>query len=138
MHIYDFITDEFQYELKERCRYRPHRLPFELTLQHYIKQFTSELTQDKLVSTGESKYLHPHLAARPEVLKWLDEYKGLFISEANNIKEILKETLEIYRVFIRGKQHNAVLRLHDLLDRFNLLDKVDWELLGGFFRCRWF
>ncbi len=46
--------------------------------------------------------------------------------------------LEIYHVFIRGKQHNAVLRLHDLLDRHSLLDKVDWELLGGFFRCRWY
>ena len=138
MHIYDFITDEFQYELKERARQRPNRLSFEETLACYIELFLNELTADHLTSTGDSKYLHPQLYARPEVKKWLDEYRQLFLHEVPVIKNILDETLEIYRVFVRGKQHNAVLRLHDLLDRHSLLDKVDWELLGGFFRCRWF
>jgi len=138
MHIYDFISDEFQYELKEKARQRPHRLAFEKSLEIYIQLFQEELKPDKITSTGDSKYLHPALRARPEVTKWLDEYKRLFLQEAGDIKDILKETLEIYKVFIRGKQHNAVLRFHDLLDRFNLLDKVDWELLGGFFRCRWY
>jgi len=72
------------------------------------------------------------------VNKWLEEYRQLFLNEVPVIKNILDEVFEIYHVFIRGKQHNAVLRMHDLLDRHNLLDKVDWELLGGFFRCRWF
>lgn len=138
MHIYDFITDEFQYELKDWSRQRPNRFSFERSLEFYIEAFLSELTDAKLSSTGASKYLHPHLSARPEVSKWLEEYRQLFLREVPTIKNILEETLEIYRVFIRGKQHNAVLRLHDLLDRHNLLDKVDWELLGGFFRCRWF
>jgi len=138
MHIYDFITDEFQYELKEKSRQRPNRLSFERSLAYYIELFLAKLTPDSLVSTGDSKYLHPELSARPEVSRWLQEYRQLFLNEGPIIKNILDETLEIYRVFIRGKQHNAVLRLHDLLDRHNLLDKVEWELLGGFFRCRWF
>ncbi len=78
MHIYDFITDEFQYKLKDISRQRPNRLPFEMTLRYYIELFLAELTPEKLVSSGESKYLHPQLATRLEVTKWLEEYRQLF------------------------------------------------------------
>lgn len=136
MHIYDFITDEFHFRLKETARNRPHPIAFEWVLKNYIEDFKALLTKDKLTLTEAPEFLHPNLKDNPAVNKWLGDFQKIFLAEADNIKRILDECLEIYHVFIRGKQHNAVLRLHDLLDRYNLLDKVDGELLGGFFRCR--
>jgi hypothetical protein len=136
MHIYDFISDDFHYQLKKNARQRPKRIAFEQVLENYILDIISYLENQKLDNTSESRLLHSKLKDNFEVKDFFSWLLAYMYGEKKNIINILNELLEIYKIFIRGKQHNAVLRMHDLLEKYEILDDLGGVSWGGYFKCR--
>lgn len=134
MHLYDFITDETQYELKKEARSGPQ--VFELNLEKYQTLFFKEF--DKIDSSKESDLLHQKLKGSKEVSDWFLGFDKLIKVDRENLVRLFDDIREVYQIFLTGNFMSAVMYLHHLLEKYDLLDEADQSVLGCFLRGRWF
>lgn len=140
MHIYDFITDAEQAIIKNSTQvvFNPDR--FEDVLSHYQQRFFQSFENNPgdyvmLTASEQSKYLPSELANDQDVQNWMQELLKLFKRQIYELKKIMEEVIDCYYLFLRGRHHTAVLKMFDILERFDMTDIVEEELLGLFFRC---
>ena len=107
MNIYDFITDEFQYKVKHESRLSNEKKSFEFVLATYCDLFLREF--DKLSSTEDSIYLSSKLKDHIGLKDFFNEFLNNLKNDRTSIIAYLKELLEVYEVFIRGKHQTSVL-----------------------------
>lgn len=130
MHIYDFITDEFQYNLKAQAYIGKTR--FEDVIVEYKKIFFENLRACN--SSGVPTKLHSSLSGNTSVMNWLECSRKNIVNDIEKLENLFDEILEGYFIFIRGKHHLAALRYQDLLDKYNVAIDDDVDRLGLFFR----
>ena len=140
MHIYDFITDIEQANIKFMTQkaFNPER--FEQVLDHYQQRFLQafENSPDNRVTlnvTDKSKHLSENLQNDKDVQAWMNEFLGVFKSDLRLISKLMDDVIDCYYLFLRGRHHTAVLKMYDILERYEILDDSGEELLGLFFRC---
>jgi len=140
MHIYDFITDIEQNHLKivAQQAFNPER--FEQVLDHYQQRFLQsfENTSGNRVTlniTDKSRFLSNQLQEDIDVQAWMKEFLGVFKHDLPQIKKLMEDVIDCYYLFLRGRHHYAVMKMYDVLERYEILDDCDEELLGLFFRC---
>lgn len=130
MHIYDFITDEFQYNLKARAYTGKTR--FEEVIVEYKKIFFENLRACN--SDGIPTKLHSSLSENTSVMNWLECSRTNIVEDIEILESLFDEIIEGYFIFIRGKHHLAALRYQDLLDKYEIAIDDDVDRLGLFFR----
>lgn len=133
MNIYDFITDEFQYDLKARASAGKNR--FESTLDSYKHLFFEAL--QSCISTAPSVYLNGKLNADKSVVAWLECFRTAILGDLPAIKEVFDEVIGGYNLFIRGKHFLASLKYQDIIDKHKLgkeerLDRLSSLHFRGF------
>jgi len=140
MHIYDFITDIEQNHLKivAQQAFNPER--FEQVLDHYQQRFLQSFENAPgngvtLNVTDKSKFLSDKLQEDKDVQAWMSGFLGVFRSDLTQIRKLLEDVIDCYYLFLRGRHHYAVMKMFDVLERYEILDDCDEELLGLFFRC---
>lgn len=134
MHIYDFITDDEQYKLKNASRYGTDQ-PFEQALIAYRDNFLEQLK--KCTSHENSNYLGDDLKKNPGLKIWFEEFNDLVQKNADQIESLINDLLTVYNVFIGGQHQTAVSLLAYYLEKYDLLDISYHELLGCHLRGRW-
>src|SRR5579885_1632494 len=97
MHIYDFITDEFQYGLKDEAA---KSIPFETSLAKYQQLFFENF--DTLNAADNAAQLHADLKADPQAMKWLSDFTALVKSDETVLLDLFKDIREVYDIFLRG------------------------------------
>jgi hypothetical protein len=130
MHIYDFITDKFQYQLKHQAHTSSRR--FEETIVGYKKLFFDNLRA--CVSSATPIALDPTLIANTSVLDWLECARTIIVNDIVELEKLFDEVIDGYYLFIRGKHYMASLKYQDLLDRFEIAIDDDVDRLALFFR----
>jgi len=133
MHIYDFITDSFQYKLKHKAA---NAIPFENILGAYQTEFFEAFSQ--LNSADDPANLHPTLKGDQHAVKWLADLTTLVVADKPILLDLFKDIREVYDIFLRGNHLSAITYLHNLLDKYDLLDESYPDLLGGFLRGRFY
>jgi hypothetical protein len=140
MHIYDFITDAEQAIIKQTTQvvFNPDR--FEDVLSHYQQRFFQSFENNPgnaitLTATESSKYLPASLAGDADVQQWMTELLTVFKRQLPELRKIMDDVIDCYYLFLRGRQHTAVLKMFDVLERYEMTDTAMEELLGLFFRC---
>lgn len=133
MNIYDFITDEFQYELKKRASAGNDR--FEVTLNNYRHLFFEAL--NSCISTAPSTYLSKVLGKEASVVAWLECLRNAIKTDEQALRAIFDEVLGGYDLFIRGKHFLASLKYQDIIDKYRLgkeerLDRLSSLHFRGF------
>lgn len=133
MNIYDFITDEFQYELKKRAADGKSR--FESTLESYRHLFFEAL--NSCIATAPSAYLNNTLSTDKSVVAWLDCLRTAIQEDLPAISEVFDEVIGGYDLFIRGKHFLASLKYQDIIDKHKLgkeerLDRLSSLHFRGF------
>lgn len=134
MHVYDFITDTEQYSIKRGSRVFDKDQPFENVLTAYQQLFMQHF--ESLTIEEESKYLNDPLKTDAGLKEWLGNFLQLIKNDKQNIIKLFADLENIYEVFIGGKHQTAVSLLYHLLEKYDLLDNVYYEMLGCFFRGR--
>lgn len=134
MHIYDFILDEHQYTLKNGSRGVTKGEAFENALDSYIQLFLQSF--DTIDHTATSKHLSTKLAGDKSIAGWFEKYCKIIKGDRQAIEALLKDIYEVYIVFLSGKHQTAVGLLYHILEKYDLLDNVWPEQLGGTFRVR--
>lgn len=133
MHIYDFFTDTFQDELKRQSREIEASGRYEKILLRYKSQLESIITS---LDAIDSKYLDAELKENEFLQNWFIKLTGYVIGQKEVISRLMDDIYDCYLIFVRGKHHSAVIKMHDILEKYDLLDFAYQELLGGFFRIR--
>lgn len=134
MHIYDFILDEHQYTLKNASRGVTKGEAFENAFDAYIQLFLQSF--DTIDCSTSPKNLSKKLAGDKSVIGWFEKYCGIIKRDRQQIEALMKDIFEVYIVFISGKHQTAVGLLYHILEKYDLLDNVWPEQLGGTFRVR--
>jgi len=135
MHVYDFITDHEQHRIKTGSRLVNEEQPFEAVLSGYEQLFMAQF--EKLTVKEESKYLNEPLKANGDVQQWLEGFLHVIQTDKHHIGQLFADIYNVYAVFISGKHQTAVSLLYYLLEKYDLLDNVYYEMLGCFFRGRY-
>lgn len=130
MHIYDFITDEFQYNLKAQAYKGKNR--FEEVIVEYKKIFFENLKACN--SEDIPAKLHSSLYENTSVMNWLECSRRNIVEDIETLESLFDEIIEGYFIFIRGKHHLAALRYQDLLDKYEVAIDDNVDRLGLFFR----
>ncbi|MDJ1470772.1 hypothetical protein [Xanthocytophaga flava] len=130
MHVYDFITDEFHYQLKQKARKGNDR--FEHVIKEYKTQFFQYLRKCK--PDSPTHYLPSSLRKNKSVNEWLTLVCETIQKEEPVAKQIFEEVIDGYFLFLRGKHFLSTLKYQDLLERYNLLFEEDILNLSLFFR----
>jgi len=130
MHVYDFITDEFQYQLKAKARKGNDR--FEQVLRAYQILFLEHLRQCK--PKAKATMLPKNLQEHPAVTEWLQELHEVIMQEEAQAEKIFGEVINGYFLFLRGKHFLSTLRYQDLLENYGLLLEENLSNLNLFFR----
>lgn len=129
MHIYDFITDDFQHRLKQRASKGRRR--FEDVLETYKSLFFRELAQAG--ADGPARHLPKSLSTNPAARGWLAGFQRMLAEESPVLAALFDELIQGYQLFIRSRHHLAALRYQDVLDKYGFLD-ADNVPPGIFFR----
>ena len=134
MHIYDFITDEIQYGLKNRAIQETRSGRFEEVLKKYKTIFLGEF--DKLNISDDVQNLSNHLKDEKQVTDWFECFLKVVSADIKAIDKIFDEVLKSYNLFNRSKHYLSVLKMHDLLEYFDLLRPAHFSKIGAFYRGR--
>ncbi|GEM_PF-3250503 len=139
MHIYDFITDELQNQLKAEAQNNSSER-FENVLNLYkdvfLNYFNSESSEIAISSKPENaKMLPNHLRENVPIQKWFSKFLSIAKSEVKVFRGIFEEVIDCYYLFIRGRHHTAVLKMYDVLERYEILNEADPANFSVFFRC---
>jgi len=130
MHVYDFITDEFQYELKQKARKKHTR--FEEVLRTYRILFFKSL--DQCTSRQAAKGLPKALREDKAVAEQLQALHEMVHSERPVAEQLFDEVINGYILFLHGKHFLATLNYQDLLENHSLLVEENPDKLGLLFR----
>lgn len=130
MHVYDFITDEFQYQLKAKARQGNDR--FEQVLIRYRILFFEQLR--RCIPTAQARFLPASLQKTEAVKDRLGELHDVLLQEAINAEKLFDEVINGYSLFLRGKHFLSTLKYQDLLESYQLLADEDTDNLHLFFR----
>ena len=133
MNIYDFITDKFQYDLKEQASKKNTR--FENTLSDYKELFFLYLK--KCRNNDTSQYLSKTLKGNCSVTEWLNCFNSAIQSEYPAIESLFDEIIYGYSLFLKNKHYLAVLKYQDILDKYQLLEEYHRRELSLFYRGFW-
>lgn len=134
MHIYDFIFDDHQYELKKLALPGNRPLPFEYYLKSYQNKFLEAFSS--LDNKVGSKFLNPALEEIDGVNDWLDDLLKLLQGDIKQIEDLFKELLDVYNTYLKGRHQTAVTYLYALLEKYDMLDEAYSDVLGAFIRGR--
>jgi hypothetical protein len=116
-HVYDFITDEFQYQLKAKARQGNTR--FEGVLHSYRTLFLKQLQDCR--PADPPRRLPKDFRENKAVAEWLEHLHDLVVSETTVAQRLLDEVINGYLLFLHGKHFLATLLYQDLLESHRLL-----------------
>ena len=133
MNIYDFITDKFQYSLKEEASKRNTR--FENTLSEYKQLFFENLGKCK--NNDTSQFISNTLKENCSVTEWLNCFNSAIKTEYSALESLFDEIIYGYNLFLKTKHHLAVLQYQDILDKYQLLEEYHSGELSLFYRGFW-
>jgi hypothetical protein len=138
MHIYDFITDEHQGHLKTTAR-NVSNDRFENVLERYrnlfINSFKENSNGGKLKATETSTYLSDYLSDDKNISEYFVQFLELVKNELPTLDKVMEDVIDCYYLFIRGRHHTAVLKMYDILERYDILDTASPANFNVFFRC---
>src|SRR5690606_14454112 len=139
MHIYDFLTDQVQQNIKRQIRFSKEDR-FEHVLDSYRKRFMQAFERAEgyyvtLNTTYEPKLLSNDCKENADIEKRLDNLLNLVLAETSILERIFNDVIDCYFLFIRGRKHTAVLAMYDILEKYEMLDEIWDGNLGLFFRC---
>jgi len=133
MNIYDFITDEEQFQLKNQACIGNDR--FEDVLIKYKEIFFQELSNCSL--NVLPIHLNQTLLQNQSVIDWLTCFNNTIQQEITLLKDLFDEVIYGYKLFLQGKHYYASLFYQELLDKYDLLIDEDFDKLGVFYRGFW-
>ncbi len=137
MHIYDFFTEEIQVKLKDESRIKGGNR-FEKVLKEYRRVFMQYLgfpTHNCQLTTSGADTLNTELQDNPEIRNWFKELLKIALQESTVINDIFTEVIDCYLLFVRGRHHTAVLKMYDVLEKYEMNDEAGDQNLGLYFRC---
>ncbi|KAA2238843.1 RES domain-containing protein [Chitinophaga agrisoli] len=134
MHCYDFITDEYQYQLKAHAAATTRSGRFEDVLRNYKNLFLAGIGQ--LNTTAPSAFMSLRLQETPGMSEWFDSLLGLIRTDMANITKIFDEVIDAHQLCLRSKHYLAVLKMQDLLECFDLLQPAGPLKIAAFYRGR--
>lgn len=137
MHIYDFLTDEFQTGLKNHCR-TIGSTRFEEVLDYYRQRFMQYLENNagfSITSTEDSRYLSDSFKNDKDIQIWFETLLDILQSEQKLLARLFEEIIDCYYLFIRGRHHTAVLTMFDILEKYDMLNDAWKGCFGLFYRC---
>ncbi|MDN3706664.1 hypothetical protein QW060_05910 [Myroides ceti] len=130
----EFLSDSFQYKLKEIAS-SGSRNRFENTLQNYFDIFFDEFNKIQSSHTVDC-FKTITSSTKPSLYDWMDgAYEGL-LSEINTFKDIFKDLMYSYQLFIRGKHYQATLHIFDVIEKYEMTDVINPGELGLYYKGR--
>jgi hypothetical protein len=129
-----FLSDEFQYKLKATASKNSSNR-FENALQNYFNLFFDELSKIQPAKTVDS--LKSIISStKPQLYEWIDcVYNGLQ-ADIDLYKDLFKDLIYSYQLFIRGKHYQATLHIFDVLEKYNMTDVIEPSELGLYYKGR--
>lgn len=134
--FYEFISDDFQYKIKGQA-VKASNGRFENTLQNYFNIFFEgfKKIQSSYISKPFKNYTSINVS---KLYDWLDTNYDILQSDIDEYRDLFKDIIYTYELFIRGKHYQATLHIFDLLEKYKLSDAIDTKFLGLYYRGRTF
>lgn len=140
MHIYDFITDEYQRSLKKIAIKNITTGRFEDVMNEYMKIFLSHFENGKLtldINEFNSNCDHLKNPLFSSVFQDIhSEFMNEYKSDKENIKSLFRDFIQCYIDTIRGKRYLAVLKIFDVIEKNELMLPCSFSCINQFYRIR--
>ena len=140
MHIYDFITDEYQTLLKGRAVKNVKTGRFEDVMNEYMKLFLDHFENNK-ISLDNINSKSGYVYLKDDVLSELfmeihSEFINQYNSYNDSLSQLFKDIIQCYVDTVRGKRYLAVLKIFDVLEKNELLLPCSFQCINLFYRIR--
>lgn len=130
----EFLSDSFQYQLKAKATAGSSGR-FENALQNYYDLFFNEFSKIQSAHTFDF-FKNITSSTKPQLYDWIDCVNNGLQSDINLYKDLFKDLIYTYQLFIRGKHYQATLHIFDVLEKYDMADVIHSDKLGLYYKGR--